>query len=250
MIVCTGIEKHFPGGRGVVSCDFAAADGEVTYLVGPNGSGKTMLLRMIAGSLRPDAGTVTVNGLNLRWRADAKRHLGVNLDAFAVDRSLTAWTHILWQARAAGLGTADARAALDRVGLYEVRGKRLTTFSYGMLQRVGLASALLGDPRTVVLDEPLNGLDAEGIIWMRELLAEETARGTCFLVASHIFGEVEATASRVIVLGGGQILFDGPVAELLALGEGPRRFESAYTAPTSEFVSYSGKGRWPGVGTA
>ncbi|MGX1807198.1 ABC transporter ATP-binding protein [Nocardia sp. NPDC055321] len=243
MIRVEGLDKSFAGGKGVADIDFQIADGEVGYLVGPNGSGKTTLLRIIAGALRQDRGTVLVNGMNLRWSGDAKRQIGVNLDSFAVDRGQTAWTHILWQARAAGLGRTEAREVLELVGLYEVRRNRLKTFSYGMLQRLGLASALLGDPQTIVLDEPLNGLDAEGIIWLRDLIEKLTAQGRCFLVASHIFAEIEATAGRVIVLGGGRVVFDGTVAELCELGEEPRRFESAYTKLTAPYVSYNAKAR-------
>lgn len=243
MIELDGVNKSFAGGTGVHGVGFTAADGEVTALVGPNGAGKTTLLRIIAGSLAQDSGTVSINGLALRWRSDVKAQLGVNLDSFAVDKRQTAWHHILWQARAAGLTSSDAREVLELVGLDKVRRKRLASFSYGMLQRVGLASALLGDPHTIVLDEPLNGLDAEGIIWLRELFASYAARGKCILVASHIFSEVEITASRVVVLGAGRRVFDGTVDEMVALGEGPRRFESAYTTLTADLVSYNGRVR-------
>lgn len=248
MIEISGLSKGFgkPDHHGVTpglrDCNFVAPDGAITCLLGPNGAGKSTLLRVVTGGLRADAGTVRINGIgNLRRRSDVTRQLGVALDSTAIDPSHSAWTHLLWQAYAAGLGAPDALRSLDLVGLGGVSRKPLRTFSFGMLQRIALASALLGDPQTIVLDEPLNGLDAEGIIWLRRLLLGLAEKGKCLLVASHILSEVEATASQIVVLGAGEVIFTGTVAQLRDRGSGPNPFESAYAALTSDYISYAGR---------
>ncbi|MFT4043309.1 MAG: ATP-binding cassette domain-containing protein [Gordonia sp. (in: high G+C Gram-positive bacteria)] len=243
MITVSGISKSFAGKRAVDDVTLAAADGALTYLLGPNGAGKTTLLRMIAGLSRPDAGTISINGLRLADIANTKREIGFSLSAFAINPKHTALEHLRWQARLAGIEVADADRVLDLVGLGSVRSRLVGKFSFGMLQRLGIAGALLGDPQTIVLDEPANGLDVEGTLWLRQLVAGLAAAGKCLLIASHSLAEVEITATRIVILGGGRVLSNATREETLALGTGPRLLESAYLKITADSVEYTGSGQ-------
>lgn len=242
MITVSGLSKRY-GGKAVVSeVGFEAPGGSITYLLGPNGAGKSTTMRMIAGLTTPDAGTVRINGRSLRELAEPMREIRFNLDTFARNPKHTARQHLLWQARLGGVPAADADAVLERVGLAEVARRPVGRFSLGMLQRLGIATALLGDPRTLVLDEPDNGLDVDGILWLRELLTGLAAEGRSLLVASHNLTEVEITADRIVIMGRGRVLSDASRDETLALGSGPRRLESAYTTVTRGSVEYRGAG--------
>ena len=237
-IAVSGVSKRFGDNLVVDDVTLRTGAGSLTYLLGPNGAGKTTLLRMIAGLTAPDAGAIAVDGRRLRDYAQVKRAIGFGLNPFAHNPKHTARRHLRWQARLAGLPLADADRVLDLVGLGSVSERLTGRFSYGMLQRLGIATALLGDPRSVVLDEPANGLDVEGTLWLRELFGTLTAQGKTLLVASHSLSEVEITADRIVIMGKGRILTDADRDEVLALGTGPRRLESAYLETTRTSVDY------------
>lgn len=240
MISVSGVTKTFGATAAVDGVSFDVADSSLTYLLGPNGAGKTTVLRMIAGLTRPDSGTIRVNGRTLSAHRDLKGEIGFSLSAFSRNPKHTAAQHLRWQARLGGVETADVDRVLELVGLTAVASRTVGKFSFGMLQRLGIASALLGDPHTVVLDEPANGLDVEGTLWLRELLHNLTAEGKCLLVASHSLSEVEITADRIVIMGRGRVLSDSTRAEVLARGSGPRPLESAYLEITGGSVDYAG----------
>lgn len=242
MISVRGVSKHFGEKLAVDDVTFEARPGSITYLLGPNGAGKTTVMRMIAGLARTGSGTISVNGSAMSDFRSTITEIGFGLGAFARNPGHTAEQHLRWQARLGGLPTSKVGPALNRVGLDRVAKRPVGKFSYGMLQRLGIASALLGDPKTLVLDEPANGLDIEGILWLRELLLGLAAEGKCLLVASHNLTEVEITGTRVVIMGKGRVLSDTSRDELVAAGSGPRPLESAYVEITKDSVEYAATG--------
>ncbi|MFB8004704.1 ABC transporter ATP-binding protein [Nocardia sp. NPDC056000] len=240
MISVSGISKRFGDKVAVGDVSFEAASGSITYLLGPNGAGKSTTMRMIAGLTTPDAGTVRIDGQSLRGLTEPMRTVRFNLNTFARDPRHTATQHLKWQARLGGIPVTEVERVLARVGLTEVANRLVGRFSLGMLQRLGIASALLGDPRTIVLDEPDNGLDVDGILWLRELLTGLAAQGRTLLVASHNLTEVEITADRIVIMGRGKVLSDASRDDTVALGSGPRPLEAAYLAVTRGSVEYDG----------
>ncbi|WP_063059608.1 ABC transporter ATP-binding protein [Nocardia sienata] len=242
MISVRGVSKRFGEKLAVDDVTFEAEPGSITYLLGPNGAGKTTVMRMIAGLTRTSSGTISVNGSGLRDFRKAITEIGFGLGAFARNPGHTAAQHLRWQSRLGGLPTSNVGPVLDRVGLDRVANRPVGEFSYGMLQRLGIAAALLGDPKTLVLDEPANGLDIEGIIWLRELLLGLATEGKCLLVASHNLTEVEITGTRVVIMGKGKVLSDTSKDELVAAGSGPRPLESAYVEITADSVEYAATG--------
>lgn len=195
---------------------FAAKPGQVTGFLGPNGAGKSTTMRAILGLEAPQAGTALVAG---RPYASLKRPLltlGALLDAGAVHGGRTARAHVACVARSNGIGLARVDEVLDRVGLTSAAGKRIATFSLGMRQRLGIAVALLGDPEALMFDEPVNGLDPEGVRWIRELMRALAAEGRAVLVSSHLMAEVAVTADHVVVVGSGRLIADTPMAALAA----------------------------------
>lgn len=243
MISVRGVSKRFGDTVAVADVSFEAEAGSITYLLGPNGAGKTTVMRMIAGLTRPTGGTLTINGQGLLDFRDTLREIGFGLGAFTRNPHHTATQHLLWQARLGGVSAGRVGEVLARVGLEKVAKRPVGKFSYGMLQRLGIAAALLGDPRTLVLDEPANGLDVEGTLWLRELVTGLAAEGKCLLVASHNLTEVEITGDRIVVMGRGKVLSDTSKDELVARGSGPRPLESAYLEITATSVEYTaGKG--------
>lgn len=187
---------------------FSVQPGQVTGFLGRNGAGKTTTLRVILGLERPTAGTATVDGRAFAELHSPLRHVGSLLDARAVQPGTTATRHLLALARSNGIARRRVGEVLREVGLGEVGRKPARTFSLGMLQRLGLAAALLGDPPILVLDEPLNGLDPEGIIWFRGLMRSMAAEGRAVLVSSHLMSEMSVTADRLLVIGEGRLLVD------------------------------------------
>ncbi|AHH15444.1 putative ABC transporter, ATP-binding protein [Nocardia nova SH22a] len=190
-------------------------DAAVTCLLGLNGTGKSTLLRCICGIIAPDTGIVRVDGDTVRTGHHTPPTLGMHLDYRAFDPRHTARRHLRWIARARGLPADRVAEVLDLVGLGRAADRRLGHYSLGMLQRAGVAAALLSRPRTLLLDEPLNGLDIAGILWMRGLLRRLAEAGTCVLIASHLLDEVQRHADRVVVLGAGRVLADAPVPEMM-----------------------------------
>ncbi|MFJ8449399.1 ATP-binding cassette domain-containing protein [[Kitasatospora] papulosa] len=201
--------------RAVDHLTFSVRPGRVTGFLGPNGAGKSTTMRLVLGLDRPTSGTATVGGLSYVSLANPLRRVGVLLDAQAAHGSRTARSHLL--ALAASNGIADRRVeeVLEASGLAAVGRRRIKTFSLGMRQRLGIAAALLGDPDVVMLDEPSNGLDPEGIIWIRELMRGMAREGRTVLVSSHLMNETSSFADHLIVLGGGRLLADVPMRQFL-----------------------------------
>ena len=213
MIEARRLGKRYGDAIAVHDLSFEVVPGVVYGLLGPNGAGKSTTLRLILGLDRPTAGTVTVGGRPYRDSPAPMREVGALLDAKAVHGKRTARAHLRWLAEAGGLPRARVAEVLDQVGLAPVAGKHIRGFSLGMLQRLGIAAALLGDPRTLLFDEPLNGLDAEGIRWVRTLVRGLAAEGRTVVLSSHLMSEVEATADHVLVIGRGRLLADTSVRE-------------------------------------
>jgi ABC-2 type transport system ATP-binding protein len=217
-----GLRKRFGATVALDGMTFTVRGGQVTGFVGPNGAGKSTTMRVIVGLDRPDAGEALVGGRPYRTLRDPLRHLGSLLDAGALQPGRTARNHLLWLAHSQGLGAARADEVLDQVGLAAVARRRAGGYSLGMRQRLGIAAALLGDPPALMLDEPFNGMDPEGIIWMRHFLRSLAAQGRAVLVSSHLMGELQDLADHVVVAGRGRVIADTSIAELLATVSGGR----------------------------
>jgi ABC-2 type transport system ATP-binding protein len=215
MITVSGLTKRY-GARTVVDdVSFALEPGTVTGFLGPNGAGKTTTMRMIAGLVPASAGSVLVDGRPYAALPNPGAVMGTLLDAGAVHPGRTGRTHLRLLADALGVPAARVDEVLELVGLTGAARRRIRGYSLGMRQRLGIAGALLADPPVLMLDEPANGLDPEGIRWMRSLLRGHAARGGTVLLSSHLLGEVESTVDRLLVIGGGRIVADGPVSSLL-----------------------------------
>jgi ABC-2 type transport system ATP-binding protein len=219
MIESDGLTKRL-GGRTVVDdVSFRCEPGTVTGFVGPNGAGKSTTLRMICGLAEPSAGRATVLGTAYRAIPNPGRHVGVLLDASAQHGGRTGEETLAIAAMTLGVGRDRVRAVLEDVGLAgRAAGKRVRTYSLGMRQRLGIAHALLGEPEVLILDEPANGLDPEGIVWMRRLLRDFADRAGTVLLSSHLLREVEKIADELVVIGDGRIVADGATDELLVDG--------------------------------
>lgn len=224
MIEARGLTKRYGSKLAVDAVDFNVRPGQVTGFLGPNGAGKSTTMRMIVGLDKPTAGDVTVNGRHYREHAAPLREVGVLLDAKAVHTGRTAEKHLLAMAATHGIGRARVTEVIGMTGLEPVARKRVGGFSLGMGQRLGIAAALLGDPATLILDEPVNGLDPEGVRWVRNLVRQLAAEGRTVLLSSHLMTEMAQTADHIIVLGRGRVIADAPVAEIVAMtGAGPVR---------------------------
>ena len=216
MIVTRGLTKRYGNTVAVDGLDFTVSPGAVTGFLGPNGSGKSTTMRRIMGLDVPDAGTATVNGLlydELRWPL---REVGALLDAKAFHPGRTARNHLRCLAATNDISEARIDEVLDIVGLSSVADKRAGKFSLGMGQRLGIAGALLGDPGTLLFDEPVNGLDPEGIRWVRHLLRGLAAEGRTVFVSSHLISEMALTAEHLVVIGKGNLIAETSVAEFTA----------------------------------
>jgi ABC-2 type transport system ATP-binding protein len=217
MIEVSGLTKRY-GDRTVVDdVSFTLAPGTVTGFLGPNGAGKTTTMRMLTGLVPATSGTALVDGRPYAALPNPGAVVGTLLDAGAVHPGRTGRTHLRLLASVTGVPAARVDEVLELVGLTAAAGRRIRGYSLGMRQRLGIAAALLADPPVLVLDEPANGLDPEGIRWMRSLLRGHAGRGGTVLLSSHLLGEVEHTVDRLLVIGGGRIVADGPVASLLGV---------------------------------
>ncbi|HEX3813723.1 MAG TPA: ABC transporter ATP-binding protein [Mycobacteriales bacterium] len=216
MITVEQLSKRYGSHVAVNDVSFSCEPGTVTGFLGPNGAGKSTTMRMICGLTRPSAGTTTVNGVHYRDLPDPGRAVGVLLDASAMHSGRTGRETLTLSAQVLGL---DHRRVDELLDLVDLRGaapkKRVGNYSLGMRQRLGIAHALLGDPGVLILDEPANGLDPEGIFWMRGLLRDFADRGGTVLLSSHLLHEVEAVADRLVVIAGGKIAAQGTKDELL-----------------------------------
>jgi ABC-2 type transport system ATP-binding protein len=222
MITVNGLRKRFGATIALDGMTFAARPGRVTGLVGPNGAGKSTTMRVVLGLDAADAGEALVEGRPYRTLRHPLRHLGSLLDAGALQPARTARNHLLWLAHSQGLGAGRVDDVLDQAGLRSVARRRAGGFSLGMRQRLGIAAALLGDPPALMLDEPFNGMDPEGIIWMRGFLRALAAQGRAVLVSSHLMSELQDAADHVVVIGRGRVIADASVADLLATVSGGR----------------------------
>ncbi|WP_328650776.1 ATP-binding cassette domain-containing protein [Micromonospora sp. NBC_00330] len=219
MITVENLTKRYGPHPAVDDVSFQCEPGTVTGFLGPNGAGKSTTMRMICGLTAPTAGRATVAGHPYQELPNPGREVGVLLDASAQHAGRTGREALTLSAYTMGLDRREVAAKLDLVGLNAVAAKRrVRAYSLGMRQRLGLAHALLGDPRVLILDEPANGLDPEGIFWMRGLLRDFADRGGTVLLSSHLLREVEAVADRLVVIGGGRIVAQGDKNELLAGG--------------------------------
>jgi ABC-2 type transport system ATP-binding protein len=222
MIEACGLVKRYGSTVAVDGLSFTVRVGVVTGFLGPNGSGKSTTMRLLLGLDAPDTGEATINGrryADLPWPL---REVGSMLEARSFHPGRSAHDHLLALARASGMPATRVGEVLDLVGLAGVAGKRAGTFSLGMGQRLGIAAALLGDPWLLVLDEPANGLDPEGIVWLRTLVRSLAAEGRGVLISSHLISEMALTADRVVVIGQGKLIAETSVAELSARTAGRR----------------------------
>jgi ABC-2 type transport system ATP-binding protein len=220
MIEVQNLSKRYGEKVAVDGLNFTVQPGIVTGFLGPNGAGKSTTMRMIAGLDQPTSGQVRVNSRDYRDAAAPMSELGIMLEARAVHTGRSARNHLLALAQTNGIGRRRVDEVIDLVGLADVAGKRVGGFSLGMGQRLGIAAALLGNPRVVVLDEPVNGLDPEGVLWVRNLLKDLAAQGHTIFVSSHLMSEMALTAARLVVIGRGRLIADTTVAEFTALAGG------------------------------
>jgi ABC-2 type transport system ATP-binding protein len=216
MIKVTGITKRYGETLAVDDLSFEVNPGQVTGFLGPNGSGKSTTMRMIMGLDRPDAGQTTVNGVTYGRLGWPLREVGALLEARAIHPGRSARNHLLALAQTNDIPSSRVDEVLDVVGLTSVAHKRAGTFSLGMGQRLGIASALLGDPSVLLFDEPINGLDPEGIRWVRNLLKGLGREGRTVFVSSHLMSEMALTADHLVVIGRGRLIAEMPVADFIA----------------------------------
>jgi ABC-2 type transport system ATP-binding protein len=228
MIEVENLSKRYGEKLAVDGLDFVVQPGIVTGFLGPNGAGKSTTMRMIAGLDEPSTGRVRVNSRDYRTASAPMAELGILLEAKAMHTGRSARNHLLALAQTNGVSRRRVDELIDMVGLTDVAGKRVGGFSLGMGQRLGIASALLGDPRVVVLDEPVNGLDPEGVLWVRNLLKGLAAEGHTVFVSSHLMSEMALTATRLVVIGRGRLIADTTVEDFVARAGG-----SAVTVRTS-----------------
>ena len=216
MIEARGLTKRYGGTVAVDNLSFSVTPGKITGFLGPNGAGKTTTMRLILGLDEPTSGTVTVDGRPFRQVVQPMREIGALLDAKALHGGRSAYNHLLCLAQSNNLPKARVDQVLSLVGLADVAGKRTKGFSLGMGQRLGIAAALLGDPKILMFDEPVNGLDPEGILWIRNLMKALAADGRTVFVSSHLMSEMENTADHLIVIGRGKLIADCTVDEFIA----------------------------------
>ena len=216
MIRLTDVSKRYGDVLAVDALSFSVQPGRVTGFVGPNGAGKSTTMRMILGLDRPTSGTVRVDGRRYADLESPLRTIGALLDAAAVDGGRTAAGHLRWLADSNRIDRRRVDAVLGEVGLADVAGRRVGGFSLGMRQRLGIAAALLGDPAVVMFDEPANGLDPDGILWLRAFTRRLADDGRAVFLSSHLMNEISHTADHVIVIGRGRLITDAPMAVVLA----------------------------------
>src|SRR5215471_13879800 len=216
MIEAKGLTKRYGETLAVDNLSFSVEPGKITGFLGPNGAGKTTTMRLILGLDRPTGGTVTVDGKPFGQHPWPMREIGALLDAKAVHGGRSAYNHLLCVAQTNNLPKRRIGEVLELVGLSDVAGKRSKGFSLGMGQRLGIACALLGDPKILMFDEPVNGLDPEGILWIRNLMKALASEGRTVFVSSHLMSEMENTADHLIVIGRGRLIADCTVAEFIA----------------------------------
>jgi len=215
MIEARGLTKRYGTVFAVEDLSFTVAPGTVTGFLGPNGAGKSTTMRMVLGLDRPSAGEVRIGGKRYAELRHPLRTVGALLDATWVHPHRSARAHLRWLAATNDIPRARVEEVLDQVGLSAVAGKRAGAFSLGMAQRLGIAGALLGDPEVLLFDEPVNGLDPEGILWIRRFMQELAAQGRTVFVSSHLLSEMALTAAELVVIGRGRLISQGPTARFV-----------------------------------
>jgi ABC-2 type transport system ATP-binding protein len=221
-IEVSGLRKRFGSTVALDGMTFTVPPGQVTGFVGPNGAGKSTTMRVILGLDAPDAGTALIGGRPYRNLHPPLCHVGSLLDAAALQPGRSARNHLLWLARSQGLNAGRVDRVIGETGLATVARRKAGGFSLGMRQRLGIAAAMLGDPPVLMFDEPVNGLDPEGIVWIRGYLRSLAAEGRAVLVSSHLMSELEDTADHLVVVGRGKVIADTSVHDLLAQASGDR----------------------------
>jgi ABC-2 type transport system ATP-binding protein len=217
-----GLRKSFGPAVALDGMTFTVAPGQVTGFIGPNGAGKSTTMRVILGLDAPDAGTALVGGQRYAALHRPLTHLGSLLDAAALQPSRTARNHLLWLAHSQGLDARRVDAVIEQAGLGKAARRKAGGYSLGMRQRLGIAAAMLGDPPVLMMDEPFNGMDPEGIVWMRGFLRSLAAAGRAVLVSSHLMSELEDTADQLVIVGRGKVIADTSTRDLLAAVSGDR----------------------------
>jgi ABC-2 type transport system ATP-binding protein len=220
MIIADNLTKSYGPKTAVDGISFTVAPGKVTGFLGPNGAGKSTTMRMVVGLDRPTSGSVTVNGRRYAEHRSPLTEVGALLEAKAVHTGRSAAHHLTALAATHGFGRRRVEEVIEMTGLQSVAGKRVGGFSLGMGQRLGIAAALLGDPQTLILDEPVNGLDPEGVLWVRTLMRELAEQGRTVFLSSHLMSEMALTADHILVIGRGRIIADASVADIIARSSG------------------------------
>jgi ABC-2 type transport system ATP-binding protein len=232
------LSKRYGPKLAVDDISFTVRPGIVTGFLGPNGAGKSTTMRMIVGLDRPTAGSAIVNGKRYADHRDPLRQVGALLEAKAVHTGRSAFNHLLALAATHSIPTSRVHEVIEMTGLEKVAGKRVGGFSLGMGQRLGIAAALLGDPQTLILDEPVNGLDPDGVLWVRQLTRHLASQGRTIFLSSHLMSEMALTADHVIILGRGRVLADAPIAELTGrVGSGRVTVRTPSPAELTEAIS-------------
>jgi ABC-2 type transport system ATP-binding protein len=221
-IEVTGLRKRFGSTLALDGMSFIVQPGQVTGFVGPNGAGKSTTMRVILGLDAPDQGSALISGQPYPRLRRPLSHIGATLDAAALQPGRTARNHLLWLAHSQGLSGRRVDEVIERAGLTSAARRKAGGFSLGMRQRLGIAAAMLGDPPVLMFDEPFNGMDPEGIVWMRGYLRYLAAEGRAVLVSSHLMSEMQDSADHLVVAGRGKVIADTSVAELIAAASGDR----------------------------
>jgi ABC-2 type transport system ATP-binding protein len=221
-IEVTGLRKRFGATLALDGMSFTVQPGQVTGFVGPNGAGKSTTMRVILGLDAADQGTALIGGQRYPSLRHPLSHVGALLDAAALQPSRSARNHLLWLAHSQGLGGKRVDEVIEQAGLQTAVRRKAGGYSLGMRQRLGIAAAMLGDPPVLMMDEPFNGMDPEGIMWMRGFLRSLSRQGRAVLVSSHLMSELQDTADHLVVVGRGQVIADTSVADLIARASGDR----------------------------
>jgi ABC-2 type transport system ATP-binding protein len=242
-IVVAGLRKRYGATRALDGMSFSVRPGLVTGFVGPNGAGKSTTMRVILGLATADEGTALIDGKPYRSLPHPLTHVGALLDAAALHPGRSARNHLIWLARSQGLPVRRVDQVIEQVGLTSAARRKAGGYSLGMRQRLGIAAALLGDPPVIMLDEPFNGMDPDGIIWMRGLLRSLAGQGRAVLVSSHLMGELQDAADRLVVVGRGRAIAEGRVVDLIEAASTSRpghraTLEEVYVQLTRDAVEF------------
>ncbi|GAB3648633.1 hypothetical protein GCM10028833_14920 [Glycomyces tarimensis] len=241
VIEVSELTKHYRGKAAVDDLSFTVRPGRVTGFLGPNGAGKSTTIRMILGLDRPTSGRALIDGRPYAELPRPLTRVGALMEAGAAHPARSAYHHLLWLAKSNGIAASRVGEVLEETGLAEVASKRSRTFSLGMGQRLGVAAALLGDPQVLILDEPVNGLDPEGVIWIRNLVKRLAAEDRTVLVSSHLMAEMALTADHLVVIGRGRLLADTSTEAFIAANSGST-LEEAFMRLTASSVEFQGGG--------